>query len=239
LKYLLKIVKGINLDTVFEIIDNNIYEIRRLNIYDKDKRVNIIYLDSEEVSKLHAKLFMVKGVLIIHDLNSTNGVFVNNKKISKTVLKENDILKIGDTEFKIIKDETNSDLTFINKKNNFKKLTKNFKSFLKIKEEDLIFSPDYSSLKFNNLNSDIKDILNKVKNIIKEHKDNSEQYRNIKDYFFEVEVVSGLQKNSIFKFYRQEITIGRAADLIIEDDLVSKEHVKISLISNNLFKVSI
>lgn len=42
-----------------------------------------------------------KGEVIFTDLESTNGSFLNNSKISKTIVKINDVIKIGGTTIRI------------------------------------------------------------------------------------------------------------------------------------------
>jgi pSer/pThr/pTyr-binding forkhead associated (FHA) protein len=50
-------------------------------------------------SRKHALLFWENKKCMIKDLNSTNGTFVNNKRISKlTILTEGDIISLGETK---------------------------------------------------------------------------------------------------------------------------------------------
>lgn len=59
-----------------------------------------IVLDDVKVSKTHAKFKMNGDDFVIWDLATTNGTFVNGKKINKaTVLQENDLIRIGETTF--------------------------------------------------------------------------------------------------------------------------------------------
>jgi pSer/pThr/pTyr-binding forkhead associated (FHA) protein len=39
---------------------------------------------------------------IIEDLNSTNGVFVNGRKVTRQVLSDGDAITIGDTQFRYL-----------------------------------------------------------------------------------------------------------------------------------------
>lgn len=54
-----------------------------------------ILLDNLAVSASHASLFTIGEDSFIQDLNSTNGTFVNNKKISKHHLSNGDVVGIG------------------------------------------------------------------------------------------------------------------------------------------------
>ena len=56
---------------------------------------NDIRIDSMAVSGYHANLVNDEGHYYIEDLLSTNGTFVNEKRINKQVLKENDEISIG------------------------------------------------------------------------------------------------------------------------------------------------
>lgn len=62
-----------------------------------------ISIDDKSVSHLHAELTFEKDEVKIADLNSTNGTFVNDKKIKKaTALHEGDLVRIGTTIFKFL-----------------------------------------------------------------------------------------------------------------------------------------
>ncbi len=60
-------------------------------------------LDGKEVSRRHARIFYEDGNFKIEDLKSTNGTYLNGKKIDITDLHHGDEIKIGD--FTIIFDE--------------------------------------------------------------------------------------------------------------------------------------
>lgn len=63
------------------------------------KKAEVI-LDDERVSSTHAKITFEKNAYHIWDFGSTNGTFVNGKRIREAVtLQENDRIKIGDTVF--------------------------------------------------------------------------------------------------------------------------------------------
>ncbi|HET7722577.1 MAG TPA: FHA domain-containing protein, partial [Acidimicrobiales bacterium] len=57
-----------------------------------------ITLDDTFVSQLHARVFRRDGQLWVEDLGSTNGTFLNRKKISAPVsMRKGDRLQIGKT----------------------------------------------------------------------------------------------------------------------------------------------
>ena len=81
--------------------------IRELKI-DQDEIVigrdlgNDVHIDNIAVSREHAKIIRGSNYYLIEDLNSTNGTFVNGKKINKKFLKEDDEISIGKHSLQII-----------------------------------------------------------------------------------------------------------------------------------------
>ncbi len=61
---------------------------------------NEIVLDTKHISRYHAVLLAGPVHTSIEDLNSTNGVFVNNKRIARQVLKDGDRVTVGRTQFR-------------------------------------------------------------------------------------------------------------------------------------------
>ena len=59
-----------------------------------------LQLDSTSVSRHHALLLKSARELIIEDLNSTNGVLVNGRKISRQLLKDGDLLTLGEVQLR-------------------------------------------------------------------------------------------------------------------------------------------
>jgi len=59
------------------------------------KPENDIHIDNLAVSGRHARVLMIGGKAILEDLGSTNGTFVNNKRITKHVLQHGDNVLIG------------------------------------------------------------------------------------------------------------------------------------------------
>lgn len=67
------------------------------------KEDNSISLIDQHVSGNHAKLLIKNNLLFIEDLNSTNGTYVNGKRIKGRVkLFGQDEIKIGTTIFKVL-----------------------------------------------------------------------------------------------------------------------------------------
>jgi hypothetical protein len=61
---------------------------------------NELVMDTKHVSRYHAVLLAGPVHTSIEDLNSTNGVFVNGKRITRQVLKDGDRVTIGRTQFR-------------------------------------------------------------------------------------------------------------------------------------------
>ena len=56
---------------------------------------NDIHIDSLSVSSQHARIVKYHKKYIIEDLDSTNGTYLNKKRISKEKLADNDVITIG------------------------------------------------------------------------------------------------------------------------------------------------
>jgi pSer/pThr/pTyr-binding forkhead associated (FHA) protein len=59
---------------------------------------NAIVIDSPSVSSHHACVFREAGLLVVEDLQSTNGTFLNGKRVSRHVLRNGDVVQIGGLE---------------------------------------------------------------------------------------------------------------------------------------------
>lgn len=67
------------------------------------KNDNSIVLSDQHVSSSHARFVIKNNILFIEDLNSTNGTYVNGKKVEgKVKLFGKDEIKIGSTSFRVL-----------------------------------------------------------------------------------------------------------------------------------------
>lgn len=70
-------------------------------VFDKDiisigrSRDNDVVVDNLSVSRNHARLRRQNGKFILTDLNSANGTYVNNVRVSKTEIVDNDVITLG------------------------------------------------------------------------------------------------------------------------------------------------
>ncbi len=60
-----------------------------------------VQIDDQYASARHARLFEQEGVSYLEDFGSTNGTYLNGHRVqSQEILRENDVIRIGDTEFR-------------------------------------------------------------------------------------------------------------------------------------------
>src|SRR5438132_572925 len=63
---------------------------------------NDIVIDNPTVSGHHCKITLIGETFFVEDLNSSNGVFLNAKKIMKSGLKHNDVIGIAKHALKFV-----------------------------------------------------------------------------------------------------------------------------------------
>jgi two-component system, cell cycle response regulator len=61
-----------------------------------------IQIDQESISRNHSKIVNTGKSILIRDLGSTNGTYVNDEPIDEYVLRDGDLIKIGRTIFKFL-----------------------------------------------------------------------------------------------------------------------------------------
>ncbi|MGE0115337.1 MAG: AAA family ATPase [Steroidobacteraceae bacterium] len=69
-------------------------------------RENDLLIDSQFISRHHAQIVSTNGSCIIEDLNSTNGISHNGKRIRRRVLNDGDVLQIGEHELAYMDERT-------------------------------------------------------------------------------------------------------------------------------------
>lgn len=60
-----------------------------------------VKLDDKTISKRHARIVSYFNATHVEDLGSTNGTYINGKKIHKHVLNPGDVLMIGNYQIKV------------------------------------------------------------------------------------------------------------------------------------------
>lgn len=63
---------------------------------------NHIQLRDPKVSRLHAVIHCRGAVLILEDLHSTNGTWINGRRISKKRLYPGDLIRVGETVIRVV-----------------------------------------------------------------------------------------------------------------------------------------
>lgn len=70
-------------------------------IIGRDPQSDIV-VDENVVSRRHARVMKKLSEYVICDLNSANGIYVNNLKLDKAVLQHGDIIQIGSCLFQFL-----------------------------------------------------------------------------------------------------------------------------------------
>ena len=63
---------------------------------------NDIVFNEESVSRSHAEIRFESGKYILHDLLSTSGTFVNNRRIERCVLNSGDLISLANVQFMFV-----------------------------------------------------------------------------------------------------------------------------------------
>jgi pSer/pThr/pTyr-binding forkhead associated (FHA) protein len=98
-----KLVLGLNGQMLHE------YALDRETVTIGRKTDNDIHIDNLAVSGNHAKILTILNDSFIEDLGSTNGTYINGRKISKHALKNGEIITIGKHELKYVNEPTFTD----------------------------------------------------------------------------------------------------------------------------------
>jgi pSer/pThr/pTyr-binding forkhead associated (FHA) protein len=98
-------------------LDDNLIKIVQLN---KDRMTlgrrpyNDIVVDNLAVSGEHAALQVIGSDYFIEDLNSTNGIFINEQKVKRQILKNGDTIEIGKYAIRYVLDGASSQSAALN-----------------------------------------------------------------------------------------------------------------------------
>ena len=69
------------------------------NTIGRDVKRASIKVNDPQASRQHAQFNFEQGHVFLYDLASTNGTYVNNRRVRKQKLTDGDVVRIGDTEF--------------------------------------------------------------------------------------------------------------------------------------------
>ena len=87
------ILRGLNNDH-----EGRLFEIREILVVGRSRKCDILISD-DLVSRAHAHLECREGELWVKDLDSRNGTFVNQTRVSERRMSPHDVVKIGRSEF--------------------------------------------------------------------------------------------------------------------------------------------
>ncbi len=62
---------------------------------------NALVVPDLSVSRHHARIALENGALVVYDLNSTNGVYVNEQRVQQQVLRAGDVVRFGMVRFRV------------------------------------------------------------------------------------------------------------------------------------------
>src|SRR3954465_12545563 len=62
---------------------------------------NTFQIPEPSVSSHHCEILMRGSDVVVHDLNSTNGTFINGEKVTESVLKPGQTLRLGQIEMRL------------------------------------------------------------------------------------------------------------------------------------------
>jgi Mg-chelatase subunit ChlD len=97
----LAVTRGTRAGEVFELSGSSALSIGR-------SRVNDIQINDVSVSAQHCRVRPEDGRFVLHDLKSTNGTLVNEKRVGRHVLEEGDVITIGETAIQYRREMTRS-----------------------------------------------------------------------------------------------------------------------------------
>ncbi len=90
----IRIVKGANVGHAYCLMGHSI-------VIGRDEKCDLP-IDDTQASRKHVELVLKKDKYFARDLDSANGLFINQKRIKGDFLESGDILTIGDTTFEVI-----------------------------------------------------------------------------------------------------------------------------------------
>src|SRR6185369_534800 len=67
---------------------------------------NTFQISEPSVSSHHCEILLRGSEVVVRDLNSTNGTFINGEKVSETVLKPGQVLRLGQIEMRLENEST-------------------------------------------------------------------------------------------------------------------------------------
>jgi hypothetical protein len=76
--------------------------------FGRDK-TNTVIIQDRKLSRIHCQIEIVNDAVVLTDLNSTNGTFVNHKRVDETAINLGDVIGLGRVEFQLIEAAEDTD----------------------------------------------------------------------------------------------------------------------------------
>ena len=99
------------LQTIDGEIKGRVFKLGPQTVIGREPGCNIC-IPSGQLSRRHVQLIVTGGKIIMQDMNSTNGSFVNGTRSDHRILSEHDELRVGRMTFRLIAPEEKSHLKF-------------------------------------------------------------------------------------------------------------------------------
>jgi hypothetical protein len=97
-KPILLVTAGASVGQVFNLSLESVTSIGRA-------KANDIVLEDVAISSQHCRIRPENGLFVVHDLRSTNGTFLNERKITRAQLNSGDTVKVGETSLQFRMDQ--------------------------------------------------------------------------------------------------------------------------------------
>lgn len=78
---------------------------KALTIIGRVPQVADIVFPDDDMSRHHAAISYAQGTFFLEDLESTNGTFVNNRRIRKIRISAQDVIRVGPHELRLVVDQ--------------------------------------------------------------------------------------------------------------------------------------
>lgn len=93
-------------------LNNRVYPISGKTVLGRSNECDVV-LSVTHLSRKHAELNVIGGKLVVKDLDSANGTFVNGKKVKEETLKKGDELRLDTLSFTVVGPSDDMDKTSV------------------------------------------------------------------------------------------------------------------------------
>ncbi len=91
-------------NSAYLIVNSQVFPLEREIVNIGRKLDNHVVIQDSRISRTHAQLRMMNGQFVLLDLNSTGGTFVNEQRITKSVLYSGDTISLAGVQIKFVQD---------------------------------------------------------------------------------------------------------------------------------------